>query len=96
MRGAQEPVALDGAQGQEVAGRELDARDFGALEARPAKWRSHRPTLRAGLRLGKAPAFAAHPLLDLPLHLLPRPAVALAGVADDREGRGRALLAPVP
>jgi hypothetical protein len=38
MRGAQEPVALYGAQDQKVARRELDARDLGALEAWPASW----------------------------------------------------------
>jgi hypothetical protein len=56
MRGAQEPVPVDGAQDQKVARRELDARDLGALEARKALVVSHRLTLLAGLRLRKAPA----------------------------------------
>jgi hypothetical protein len=38
MRGAQEPVALYRSEDQKVARRELDARDLGALEARPASW----------------------------------------------------------
>ena len=38
MRGTQEPVAVNGPEDQEIAGRERHARDRGALEARPASW----------------------------------------------------------
>jgi hypothetical protein len=60
VRGAKEPVAVDSAENQKVAGRERHAATRGALEARKALVGvSHRLTLPVAPWLGKAEGVTA-------------------------------------
>lgn len=68
MRGAQEPVAVNGAKDVEVARRERHATYWCTLEAGQASLRvKHRLSVTAGEQPGKAAISAAKPLRDLRL-----------------------------